>query len=808
MFDEAYYLKIKRKWQARLFNIPGVEAIGIGPKYINDRASGDLAILIYVRDKKPISSIKKKERIPAFLDNIATDVKLWAKPVCAMAQITVNNCAKGNVKSVKEVKDSSNTVIAMEIESTNHQLFEGEIVTFRGPTGVQGAVGSYKAHLIDGNNFSIDLKENGNFLAPINTPYTTETASWLSISTYDTLCCCPSADIQTVTTGARVEITSHDHGLHTNDIVKIKKTDRKLLPKIYKIKKIDKDNFTLVDAAIADFGGIPNGWKWFKVSLALTGIIKTYEKTNPIIIHSDKHGLKDGDKIVINLANQFIADTRLKNHLDESVDPYLVKKIDDNKFSLQIFDKKIVPTTWKTLDATSFKTPMANADIIASWIQVTDDQHEYSRMRGGIRIETNETVEYFTRVSDGHGGFIEIRRPAHMVRQTTQQGSNSEDSVAPASRKTRNVGTMGCIAIDKSVTPNKKVMLSNAHVMAANPAKKEVHHPTYYESSTDCSSNRKGDLMRFEMPKPTEAANALTVDAAISSINKDLASDPEIIDIGLIKGTHRITTTDIANGDFKVFKRGAMTRITEGIVSDVALTQKTPDDNLQWNTQILVDPIAGLTKGFMCVKGDSGSVLVDKDNNVVGLLHKGTGLGQCIASHIDDVETKLKIKIMKDGDIVADSDAGEAENEELAIRPNIPRLLTDTVAELTAAGGSEFVAMVQSHYQEVFTLVKTNKQFAFAWFHNHGPLLIKRLRIAIADRTVPMPRTIHDRPLQEFISNIFEAMKKYGSTKLIATVTRYESWLLKIMQASYEEILEHFQEGRSFQQNIKKAYSE
>lgn len=807
MFSDEYYFEVKNKWKERLFKISGVQAIGIGPKCVNGRGTGKLAILVYVEQKQPLSSLEKRNRIPAYVSGIPTDVKLWSASVDALAQITVNSCPKGNIEAVTEITDAANKLIGMKMKSTAHNLFDGELITISAPAGVQAVRRAYKVTLIDNDNFSIDVIEHGNILEPVITPYTANTASWLTVSTYDTLCCCPSGDIQTLGVTTTVEITSANHGLNTDDIVKIKKSGRKLQPDFYKIKKIDDNNFTLVGAKPADFGGIPTGWKWFKVSLALIGNVKSYDKTSPIVIHCDNHGLADGNKIVI---NNLDGDAKLNNHLDTGKEPYLVKKIDNNKFSLQEFIVINGEKKWADLNATSFSTPPAGKDYIAIWIRVTEDLHKYSRLRGGIRVEMVQSSKSFKVVSDGHGGTVLQEITGSMI---DTSNTTSGTKVTPGGERIhtetiKNVGTLGCIAIDQSVTPNKKVMLSNAHVIAAVPKNPEVHHPTYYDSSTDCSSHRKGNMIRFSIPNKTTGTGVRTVDAAIASIKKDVASDQVVVDIGPLQGGRRpkLTPTDIANHDFKVWKRGSMTAITEGIVMDVGFTQKTNDDGFQWNDQLLVEPISGFGRGIMCVLGDSGSVLVDKENMVIGLLHKGTREGQCIASHIMDVEDELKIRIWKENEVVADLDAGDAENEPLAIGPGIPNLLTDSVAELTAAGGASFVAMVQSHYYEVFNLVKKNRQFAFVWFHNHGPELIHQLRTAVERRTRLIPDTIRKKPLQKLASNIFEAMKKYGSAKLVNTINTYESWLLQIIGMTYEEILEHFKAQQHL--NLKKVCSE
>jgi V8-like Glu-specific endopeptidase len=71
---EQEYVAIKRAAQNALLKIPGVHAVGLGGKRVNGRNTGEVAILVFVTEKKPPDEIPPDELIPAEIDGVKTDV--------------------------------------------------------------------------------------------------------------------------------------------------------------------------------------------------------------------------------------------------------------------------------------------------------------------------------------------------------------------------------------------------------------------------------------------------------------------------------------------------------------------------------------------------------------------------------------------------------------------------------------------------------------------------------------------------------------------------------------------------------------
>lgn len=193
-------------------------------------------------------------------------------------------------------------------------------------------------------------------------------------------------------------------------------------------------------------------------------------------------------------------------------------------------------------------------------------------------------------------------------------------------------GTIGCLA--RRVSDNKLVGLSAKHVLldglTGNPLPSgvgtEVGHPRWIKCSCCCSYNEIGEVLL------TDGA----LDCGIVALDNDAIAqvaingqENKIEDIGTIAGVAQAVCYEV------VRKRGAATRLTSGVIVDVLFD----------GSKILVNPCIGYDN--FNEPGDSGAVIVNSANKVVGLLvgasrteaNKGVGL------HIKPVLAALGIKI-------------------------------------------------------------------------------------------------------------------------------------------------------------------
>jgi hypothetical protein len=174
-------------------------------------------------------------------------------------------------------------------------------------------------------------------------------------------------------------------------------------------------------------------------------------------------------------------------------------------------------------------------------------------------------------------------------------------------------GTFGAVVYDR--VNNKPLILSNNHVLAntslANNHKAKINDPIVQPAKIDGNSKVIGKLARFTIlnlyPQPN------IVDCAVAKPVNVKYISPEILDIGKINGV-----TDPVIG-LKIKKSGRTTGITSGEVRAVKATIKVNYGNgiiLKFENQIIASK--------MSEPGDSGSLVVDKDNKAVGLLFAGS----------------------------------------------------------------------------------------------------------------------------------------------------------------------------------------
>ena len=79
--DEAEYMEIKERAVPALLALPGVHAVGVGGKLTADEPTGELAIMVFVEDKRPLAEIPEAERIPAEIEGVKTDVVQMPAPM-------------------------------------------------------------------------------------------------------------------------------------------------------------------------------------------------------------------------------------------------------------------------------------------------------------------------------------------------------------------------------------------------------------------------------------------------------------------------------------------------------------------------------------------------------------------------------------------------------------------------------------------------------------------------------------------------------------------------------------------------------
>ena len=333
--------------------------------------------------------------------------------------------------------------------------------------------------------------------------------------------------------------------------------------------------------------------------------------------------------------------------------------------------------------------------------------------------------------------------------------------------KSSSIGTLGCIATldaDGSI-----VLLSNHHVLFAGSGGigDKVGQPTH-SSCCCCTCNEIGIILDGEK-------NA-TVDCAIARITSNEGFTNEIKDIGWIAGTNLAVVGD------RVRKRGRTTRLTEGTVTDVV-------------GKVEITPVAALPP--FASFGDSGSVVINDDNEVVGLLYAidvaTMRLG--FANHIAAVVARLGITINRTGsaDSIPLLNSEKVQPHQEIQMASFTHFLKDCEKELKeTVFGREILESIYKHHYEAISLVNHNREVKVAWNRYQGPSFVAHFMKNSKEDHYMIPESIQGITLQNLLIKMAVVLEKNGSLQLAQDVDRYAIDILNYAQTcrSVEEFLE------------------
>ena len=195
-------------------------------------------------------------------------------------------------------------------------------------------------------------------------------------------------------------------------------------------------------------------------------------------------------------------------------------------------------------------------------------------------------------------------------------------------------GTIGCIVMKKGIVSNDHFILSNYHVLVKNKKKLSVMQPP--PSGGGSVKDKIGTVTDFVHIKPHSEIHSYTnyVDCAIAKISSSLKSN-KIALVGKVTGVSEVSL------ELKVKKVGKTSGLTHGIVTSIGATIVTKIDGQKATFK---DQIIATTSSS---PGDSGSVLLNEKNEVVGLLMGENTQGKSSFNDINTVFKLLKVELYK-----------------------------------------------------------------------------------------------------------------------------------------------------------------
>ena len=198
------------------------------------------------------------------------------------------------------------------------------------------------------------------------------------------------------------------------------------------------------------------------------------------------------------------------------------------------------------------------------------------------------------------------------------------------------VGTLGAMVKDR--TTSARMALTNFHVACVDSTWSvgdTMTQPGRVDGGV-CPTNKFGALVRATLSDH--------VDGAVVSIDAGKASQCTIVDVGDVKGKNTATI------GMAIRKRGRTSGLTYGTVTSVDQSVSINyGDGLGTHTlknQIRME-VDTAHSTVMSDHGDSGSVVVDANNNVVGLLYAGIDPGHTVAfaNPIQNVLDELNVDL-------------------------------------------------------------------------------------------------------------------------------------------------------------------
>ncbi|MFO7679611.1 MAG: hypothetical protein R6X34_06125 [Chloroflexota bacterium] len=348
-------------------------------------------------------------------------------------------------------------------------------------------------------------------------------------------------------------------------------------------------------------------------------------------------------------------------------------------------------------------------------------------------------------------------------------------------------GTLGCIAqVNGS---NEVVVLTNAHVVRSGGATGSINmgQPEY----VDCCCCTCDDIGH------SAASDQLldgSSDAAIVHLKSGVGAENVIrmLNGDGSDGTVNGSTTAVVSTD-TVIKVGRTSDKTQGTI--LSITHGTPanaDEGRPARTnQILIQPNAGVT--LFQDRGDSGSVLVDASNRVVGImwgayLVPGSSLyGHGIASPIGPVLSGLNISIPTGGLTTSSAAAGVfmetavSSSQFRQPQPEATQLLAHLQARLSqTTQGRSLLALIETHRREVITLINQKRPVTVTWHRKQGPAYLAALGRSLKEPSYRIPLEINDVSRQQAFLSITAILAEHGSDSLRHTIDQYASQLLTI----------------------------
>ncbi len=398
-------------------------------------------------------------------------------------------------------------------------------------------------------------------------------------------------------------------------------------------------------------------------------------------------------------------------------------------------------------------------------------------------------------------------------------------------------GTLGCFVWDPD-DPGTVFALTAYHVMLPPPpdTTTTAGQPSTAYGCCGCTNGTIGRYAVGDMAViDTLLVGALNLelvhvplrDEALIRLLPGMQWRAEVAEIGALAEAHEVTDAEVSHGTYKVRKRGQRTGLTGGVVSAAGVidVRSVVDDLL------LIRPNPAPGQGpndvpYFVLEGDSGSVVVNQANEVVGLVHGTTASGLGVVLTIGNVLRRLsaqsqgavrRIAVAPPGTVhtvpgsamavvppeVAEvitgqspgGDPGPVHRPVAAGWPGTvpfptPATMHGVVADLDATSiGRLLVELWRRHQGELLDLVDTNKRVAMVWHRSGAAALAQYLVRMVQQPDLDLPETLNGRPPSEVIDRLCAVLARFASSALRADLERVRPLLPELGGRTYPQLV-------------------
>lgn len=227
-----------------------------------------------------------------------------------------------------------------------------------------------------------------------------------------------------------------------------------------------------------------------------------------------------------------------------------------------------------------------------------------------------------------------------------------------------------------------------------------------------------------------------------------------------------------------VFKVGRTTGKTEGVVVDPLGALGAPGNRTHENIIIIRSTKANCDGEFrFSDEGDSGSVIVNEQREVVGLLF-GDNSPRPIpdlrahACHIHPVCAFLGVTpFTTEQNAVASLSTSSSRLVPVSFEQPLAGPLRERLS--VSARGAEFFNLLEKHRPELVHLINHVRPVLVTWHRSKGAEYLSHFINSYRDPDYLIPPQIEDISLKMSLARMIEALRAHGSSDLIQTINRY-----------------------------------